>query len=107
LLATIWNAPNPSAASQLTVGLVPSRCNGGIQLKVSPNPTTTSLTVETTNESKLTSLKITDKMGQVRKQFTYSPSKKVTIDVSNLPADVYHIQALIDNNWTTVSFIKQ
>lgn len=97
---------DPTTVS-LTVGPVPARCGGGSQLRLSPNPTTSNLTVQTTDDSKFTSLRIVDKMGQVKKQFNYAATKKVTLNVADLPADVYRIQALINNNWTTVSFIKQ
>lgn len=91
----------------LTVGPVPVSCNGQMQLMLSPNPTSSSLTVQTTDNRTFTSLRIVDKIGQVKKQFKYAATKKVTLNVSDLQADVYRIQALINNNWTTVSFIKQ
>lgn len=91
----------------LTVGPVPQYCGGGNQLMLSPNPTSSTLTVEATNDHKFTKLRIVDKMGQVRKQFSYPPSKKATIDVSNLPPDVYRVLAWINNNWVAGSFIKQ
>jgi hypothetical protein len=99
----------PSETRQFTVGPVPSDCgNGGpILLRVSPNPTSGALTVETTSNKEFTKLRITDKMGQVKKQFNYAPSKKVTLNVADLPADIYRIQAFIGNIWITVSFIKQ
>jgi hypothetical protein len=102
-------ASTPSETRQFTVGPVPSDCSGGgpILLRVAPNPTSNSLTLETINNKEFTKLRIIDKMGQVKKQFNYAPSKKVTLSVTDLPADVYRIQALINNNWTTVSFIKQ
>ncbi|MFZ6025180.1 MAG: T9SS type A sorting domain-containing protein [Bacteroidota bacterium] len=97
---------DPSATRQATVGPVPSSCGGG-QLRLSPNPTSSTLTVEAINNSEFTKLRIVDKMGQVKKQFNYAASKKATLNVTDLPTDVYRIQALINNNWTTVSFIKQ
>lgn len=99
---------NPSETRQFTVGPVPSTCGGGLfLLRLSPNPANSALTVETTDYSEFTKLRIVDKMGQVKKQVNYAPSKKVTLSVADLPADVYRIQAFIKNNWTTVSFIKQ
>lgn len=82
-------------------------CSGLFLLRLSPNPANSALTVETTDYSEFTRLRIVDKMGQVKKQVNYAPSKKVTLSVADLPADVYRIQAFIKNNWTTVSFIKQ
>ncbi len=97
---------DPTTVS-LTVGPVPARCGGGMQLMLSPNPTSSTLTVEATNDHKFTKLRIVDKMGQVRKQFSYPPSKQAIIDVSNLPPDVYRVLAWINNNWVAGSFIKQ
>lgn len=99
---------DPSATRQFTVGPISSTCGGGLfLLRLSPNPTNNALTVETIDNSEFTKLRIFDKMGQLKKQLNYAPSKKVTLSVADLPADVYRIQAFINNNWTTVSFIKQ
>lgn len=101
----------PSETRQFTVGPVPSSCSGGgggcCILRLSPNPAASAVTVETTDNSEFTKLRIVDKSGQVKKQLNYAPSKKVTLGVADLPADVYRIQAFINNNWTTLSFIKQ
>jgi hypothetical protein len=97
---------DPTTVS-LTVGPVPARCGGGMQLLLAPNPTNGMLTVQTTDKSEFTKLFIVDKLGQVRKQFTYAASEKVTINVADLPADVYLLRALINNTLVTASFIKQ
>ena len=76
-------------------------------MRVSPNPVSSTLTIETTDNNKFTKLRIIDKIGEVRKQLNYAATKKVTLNVSDLPAEVYRIQALVNNNWITVSFIKQ
>lgn len=82
-------------------------CAGGYSMKLSPNPASSTLTIETTDNRKFTKLRIIDKMGEVRKQLNYTASKKITINVSDLPSDVYRIQALVNNNWITLSFIKR
>jgi len=97
---------DPTTVS-LTVGPVPARCGSGMQLMLSPNPTTGMLTVQTTDNTEFTKLLIVDKLGQVRKQFTYAASNKATINVSDLPADIYLVRALINNTLVTASFIKQ
>lgn len=81
-------------------------CAGGYY-ELYPNPASSTLTIETTDNRKFIKLRIIDKMGEVRKQLNYTASKKITINVSDLPPDVYRIQALVNNNWITLSFIKQ
>lgn len=102
----VCGVSDPSATRQATVGPVPSSCGGG-QLRLSPNPTSSTLTVEALNNNEFTQIRIVDKMGKIKKQYNYAATKKVTINVSDLPADVYRIQAFNNNNWTTISFIKQ
>ena len=100
---------DPSATSQFTVGPVPSNCGGGgcCLLRVSPNPTSNSIRIETTDNSEFTQLKIINRMGIVKKLLTYSLTNRATLDISELPSDIYRVQAFIKNKWTTVSFIKQ
>jgi hypothetical protein len=101
----------PSATSQFNVGPIPSTCGGGgggcCQIQASPNPTSGSMTVETTDNSEFTRLRIVDKNGQIRKQYSYAATKKVTLNVSDLPADLYRVQVFINNQWASASFIKQ
>ncbi len=68
------NTSDPSPTSQFNVGTIPSTCGGGgcCQIQVAPNPTSGSMTVETTDNSEFTRLRIVDKAGQIRKQFTYA-----------------------------------
>lgn len=112
---------DPSETRQFTVGPVPSRCGSGdgtcqtgcpnccpILLRVSPNPSSDNMMVETTNNSTFTKLRIIDKMGNVKKEISYPVgTRKVSLTISNLPADVYRLQATDGKNWATVSFSKQ
>jgi len=99
----------PSSVLQFTVGPVPSNCgNGGpILLRVSPNPTTGSMMVETTDGSPFSQLRIFNKMGELKKEFSFPGTKKLTINISDLPANIYNIRVRVNNNWRTLSFIKQ
>ena len=111
----------PSETRQFTVGPVPSSCGqpGGtcetgcsnccpILLRVSPNPSSDNMTVETTNNSTFMKLRVIDKMGNVKKEFNYpAHTKKVIIRLADLPANLYRLQATDGKNWTTVSFSKQ
>lgn len=100
----------PSETLQFTVGPIPSNCGGGggpILLRVSPNPTTSSITVETTDNTEFTQLKVFDKMGNLKKQQAFSPLKKVTLNVSDLPVEIYNVRVLVNNKWRAASFIKQ
>lgn len=101
---------DPSATRQFTVGPVPSTCGGGGGpiLMVAPNPAGSTLHVWTTNNTEFTQIRIFDKMGNLRKQFNYPPrTKRATLNIGDLPADLYRIQLFDDKTWLTTSFIKQ
>lgn len=104
----VCGASDPSATRQFTVGPVPSNCGGGtILLKVTPNPTSSLLSVETINYRKFTELRIIDKMGQVKKQFNYAATNKVYLNISDLPANVYYLQISDGTGWVTKTIIKK
>lgn len=100
---------DPSVTVRMDVGPVPPECgNGGPILLVSLNPTGSTLNVETKNNKGFTQLRIFDKMGNLKKQFSYpSGTKRTSINVGNLPSDIYRIQVYDGNKWITTSFIKQ
>ena len=80
----------------------------GIQilLVVSPNPTSSSLNVAS-NGKQIKQIRILDKTGVIRKQYSYTSGiTNVTINVSDLPADLYNIQAYDGTNWVATKFIK-
>lgn len=101
----------PSETLQFTVGPIASNCDGGgggpILLRVSPNPTSGSLMVESKDGKMFSQLKIIDRMGNMKKLISLAPTTRATININELPADIYRIQALINNNWRTATFIKQ
>lgn len=100
---------DPSATRQFTVGPVPSSCGGGGGiLKLSPNPTASTLTLETANNRSFTKIRIIDKMGNVKKEFRYPAyTKKATLNIAELPSDIYRIQAFDGKQWMTTTFLKQ
>lgn len=101
----------PSETLQFTVGPIASNCDGGgggpILLRVSPNPTSGSLMVESKDGKMFSQLKIIDHMGNMKKLISLAPTSRATININELPADIYRVQALINNNWRTATFIKQ
>lgn len=101
----------PSETLQFTVGPIASNCDGGgggpILLRVSPNPTSGGLMVESKDSKMFSQLKIIDRMGNMKKLISIAPTSRATININELPADIYRIQALINDNWRTATFIKQ
>ena len=80
---------------------------------MSPNPATSSFTVEAVNTNAGTGAKglsqknsinkilITDKMGNVLRQYTYSSLQKVSVNISGLKADTYFVKIFNGKNWVT------
>jgi hypothetical protein len=110
------NACGLSASSptiQFTVGPVPSTCGSGgggggcCMLRISPNPTYGNLTIETKDNSEFKEVKVVDKMGNVKRLMRFSPSKKIIINIADLPSDIYTIQTLINGVWISERFIKE
>lgn len=100
----------PSETLQFTVGPVPSNCGGGggpILLRVAPNPGTNTVIVETTDNTKFSQLRIYDRMGNLRKQLSFPATKKLTLNVSDIPAEIYNIRVFTNNSWRSTGFIKQ
>lgn len=86
-------------------------CEGGSGrngLRLSPNPSTGIITAELTNKtSSIQQVRITDKTGNI-KSFTKKEYKvnKATIDISNLPADIYYISVFDGTKWIKGTVIK-
>ncbi len=80
---------------------------GGVPLRAYPNPTSGVLTLEAIEGNSFTEIKIIDKMGNIRKYFKFLGKTKMTsINVSELPSDIYNIQFFDGKRWTTQTFIK-
>jgi hypothetical protein len=99
----------PSATLQFTIGPVPSSCgNGGpILLKIAPNPGINMVSIESTDNSRFSELRIYDRMGNLRKQLSFPATKKTTVNISDLPAGTYNVRAFLNNSWRSAGFIKQ
>jgi hypothetical protein len=76
-------------------------------LKVSPNPSASTITVESLDAFTFRKLIIYDKVGNV-KRIVNLPNETVstTINISDLPTDIYQIQAFNGTEWKTLSFNK-
>lgn len=74
---------------------------GGGMYRVSPNPALSNVIVEGILKNKIIKeIRIIDKIGNIKKQIRYSGNdKKVSINVSNLPNDIYYIQIFDGKVW--------
>ncbi len=100
---------DPSPVAQLFVGPVPSNCSGGggQQLRVSPNPTTTNATIETSNNAEFTQIKIINRTGTVVKTITVARTNRTTIVTNDLQPGYYRVQVLTTNNkWISAGLLK-
>jgi hypothetical protein len=70
-------------------------CNGFYSYSVSPNPASTSVTITGTDKTKtspITSVKIYDSQGNLKRQQAYNKVTKAVLDISSLPVGVYIIE---------------
>jgi len=75
---------------------------------LSPNPATSVVTVETTDGSAISEVRISDKGGNLKKQTKYSgKNKKEQVSLASLPAGVYTIQAFNGKKWVSKQLVKQ
>jgi lysyl endopeptidase len=90
---------------------------GSWSFSATPNPATSSLNVmldaddesiKTQNSMTIQEIQITNKLGNLVKQFKYSKKvSKVTLDISSLKQDVYFVRVYNGNEWKTQSISKQ
>ena len=79
-----------------------------INIKLYPNPTTSSLRIELENDELATSYKITDTKGQQVLTGSLSPSSSVSIDVEQLPVGVYMIEITTSSGEIVIDkFLKE
>ena len=79
-----------------------------INIKLYPNPTTSSLRIELENDELATSYKITDTKGKQVLTGSLSPSSSVSIDVEQLPVGVYMIEITTSSGEiVTDQFLKE
>lgn len=78
------------------------------QFTFSPNPTTGIAQIASINNTPFSQIRIFDKMGNLRQQFTYPPNTtSTTINISNLTPDTYTVQVVFANSTAAKQFIKQ
>ena len=106
-----WSNWFPAPMLRLQVNPNYTNCSGGgfeNRIVVSPNPSTGVVTIEASQNFSFTQIRVFDKFGAVRKQFNFPKgSKKVTINIGELPTDTYEIQAFDGKEWSIKSIIKQ
>ena len=105
-----WSNWFPAPVLRLQINANSTNCGGGggSMLMVSPNPSTSTTTVEALQTFSFTQIRVYDKLGTVRKQFNFPKgTKKATINISELPTDIYQIQAFDGKEWKMISFSKQ
>ncbi|MCB9221637.1 MAG: T9SS type A sorting domain-containing protein [Ignavibacteria bacterium] len=79
-----------------------------INIKLYPNPTTSSLRIELENDELATSYKITDTKGKQVLTGSLSPSSSVSIDVEQLPVGVYMIEITTSSGEIVIDkFLKE
>lgn len=91
--------------------------NCGFSFTASPNPSTGSVTVSTNSRTlsetntppdRIYQLKVTDQNGNVKKQFSYSGGvTTATINLNNLIAGIYTIQAYNGSGWSSQQIVRQ
>jgi hypothetical protein len=78
------------------------------EYNIYPNPATTDITIESKKGNSFSAIKILDKMGYVKAEYRYSKNtKRVTISVSNLQADIYTMQIWDGEKWQSLLFSKK
>ncbi|MBY0477020.1 MAG: T9SS type A sorting domain-containing protein [Chitinophagaceae bacterium] len=102
---------DPSTVISMTVGPVPN-CSGGgggpIMLRISPNPAGSSANVEALENTYFIKLRILDRFGNLKKEWSYPPnSRRALVNLNNLPQGVYFLKSFDGVIWRTISFIKQ
>ncbi len=92
---------------------VSDNCSGGLLLRVLANPTSNSVNVELLEGEKvkvnkeIKKVKLIDKLGNVKKIVDYgNGNKKITMDISGLPTDIYNISVFDGKYWYNTRLIK-
>lgn len=82
---------------------------GGFAYSLSPNPTSGSLQVSSTDKkTNIKEIKVTDKTGAIKKHFIYSQNiNSVIIDISSLPPDIYYVQIYDGKKWASKPISKK
>ena len=80
---------------------------------ISPNPASSVITVEAVNvnegtgattlsqKNSINNIMLTDKMGNVLRQYNYLSLQKVSINIADLKTDTYFVRIFNGKNWVT------
>jgi hypothetical protein len=92
-------------------------CSGGLRILVTPNPTTSTMTVQTVNESgqpttdddyKFYEIRVVSKTGAILKQYKFTGgTNKTSINLSNLLSGLYMLLVWNGEEWESVEIIKE
>jgi hypothetical protein len=80
------------------------------KVSITPNPTSgqVQIDIKGAKTSAIKEIRITDKVGNTQKRFIYNKNvKTVTINIADLPTDVYIIQVYDGKDWISNKIIKQ
>jgi hypothetical protein len=84
-----------------------------IYLSVSPNPSSDEIKIRLTEKEKtgnnysINQIKILDKMGQIKKLIAGNKQSSMTINISQLPIDIYMVMAYDGKQWRTAQLMKK
>lgn len=82
--------------------------NCGSFLMASPNPGTNQINLTALKGASFEQVRIYDKLGNLRKQFKFiKGTKSATLNISELSADMYKVQAFDGTKWININIIKQ
>lgn len=80
------------------------------KVSITPNPTSGQIQIDIkgTKASAIKEIRITDKVGNTQKRFTYSKDvKTASINIADLPTNVYIIQVYDGKDWISSKIIKR
>ena len=102
--------------SDLCPPFVDGSCTPTTALTISPNPSTGNIHLKlvdqpnvipaNTHEKKIMTIRIVDKMGQIKKTFNGNGFDEMTIDLSSLPTDIYTILVFNGKEWISKQINK-
>ncbi len=100
-------------AAAVTTTVEVSSCGWGF--RASPNPVSSSIyitldeqTIKNSRNISIRKIEITDKFGNIVKQFSYGiNNKQASISISNLKPDVYYLRVFNGKEWKSKSIVKQ
>ena len=100
-------AINSCGISAKSSKIINIKCGPRLQISVFPNPGSNSVDLKTLDNTSFKKVIIYDKLGGLWKELNFpSGTKKATLNIIDLPTDVYQIQVFDGNTWKTISFIK-